>query len=123
MSRHLSRSVVVLVIPLLGIAASIATAPAAHAANPTYPFDWTINASTHLKKLDQTVVVPEGRFSSSVDLVTADLTGDLKLPKATTTVQLRGVTGHVDFATITATARSNVVIKVLRLSPVFTPPG
>jgi hypothetical protein len=135
MSRTLYRSVAVLAVPLLGIAASIAAAPAA-AANPTYPFDWTINASTHLKKLDQTVVVPEGRFSGRVDLVTGDLTGDLKLPKATTTVQLagiglatatfkmsptRGVTGHVDFASITATAKSNVVIKVLRLSPVLTP--
>jgi hypothetical protein len=136
MSRYLYRSVAVLAIPVLGIVASIATAPAAHAANPAYPFDWTINASTHLKKLDQTVVVPEGRFSGSVDLVTGDLTGDLKLPKATTTVQLagiglatatfkmsptRGVTGHVDFANITATAKSTVVIKVLRLSPVLTP--
>ena len=66
-------------------------APPASAADPMFPFDWNINASTHLKKLNQTVTVPQGSFIGSVDLVTGDLTGDIKLPKATSTVQLAGI--------------------------------
>lgn len=118
------------------LAFSVVTAPQASAANPTFPFDWNINASTHLKKLNQTVNVPQGSFTGSVDLVTGELTGSIALPPASSTVKLAGlplatatfqisqvqpVSGHVDFATLQATATSVFNIKVVKASPVGLP--
>ena len=40
-------------------------------------FDWNIDASTHLAKLNQTVNVPQGSFTGSVDIVTGELTGHI----------------------------------------------
>ena len=129
-------AVVLLSVPLLALAGSVATAPAASAANPTFPFDWSIKVSTHLKKLDQTVKVPRGSFTGQVDLVTGDLIGHIKLPPASSTVQMAGlglvtatfqmnavkpVTGHVDFATLHTTATSVINIRVLRVSPAGVP--
>lgn len=126
----------ILAVPVLVAVLGVATAPAASAANPTFPFDWKIKATTHLKKLDQTVTVPPGRFRGSVDLVTGNLTGSISLPPATTTMQLAGiglatatfkiaqvkpVTGHVDFGTLKTRATSVFDIKVVRVSPVGLP--
>jgi hypothetical protein len=136
MSRYLYRACAVLAIPSLAFAATIATATPASAANPTYPFNWYINATTHLKKLDQTVKVPRGTFKGSVDLVTGRLTGNIALPPATSTVTLAGVglatatfkiaqvkpvTGKVNFTTFHTTATSVFNIKVTKVSPVLLP--
>jgi hypothetical protein len=136
MSRYLRRTLAVLAIPSLALTAVVVTASPASAANPTYPFDWNINASTHLKKLNQTVKVPRGTFKGRVDLVTGKLTGSIALPPATSTVQLAGiglatatfkiaqvkpVTGTVNFTTFKTTATSVFNIKVVKVSPVLAP--
>lgn len=134
---HIARRILtILAVPVALAVSAVATAPAAAAANPTFPFDWKVTATTHLKKLDQTVTVPPGRFRGSVDLVTGNLTGSISLPPATTTVKLAGVglatatfkiaqvkpvTGHVDFATLKTKATSVFDIKVVRASPVGLP--
>jgi hypothetical protein len=123
-------------VPLFAAAVALSTAPAASAADPTFAFDWKIDASTHLAKLNQTVVVPQGSFVGTVNLATGALTGDITLPPATSTVKLVGlplatatfqmtqvqpVSGHVDFATLQATATAVFNIRVVRASPVGLP--
>ena len=115
---------------------TVASTNAAGGADATFPFNWKVDASTHLQKLNQTVNVPTGSFVGSVDLVTGDLTGHITLPPASTTVSIAGiglaratfqisevrpVTGHVDFTTLQATATSVFDIKVVRASPVLLP--
>ena len=127
-----ARSLRLLCVPVVAATLALASASSASAANPTFPFDWKVDASTHLKKLNQTVTVPTGSFVGSVDLVTGALTGHITLPPATSTVKLAGiglaratfqiaevrpVTGHIDFATLRATATSVFNIKVVRVSP------
>jgi hypothetical protein len=136
MSRYLSRAGAILAIPALALTAAVVSATPAAAANPTYPFDWNINATTHIKKLDQTVKVPRGTFKGSVDLVTGRLTGAIALPPATSTVTIEGVglatatfkiapvkpvTGTVNFKTFWTRATSVFNIKVTKVSPVLAP--
>jgi hypothetical protein len=136
--RHRShhRLASLLVVPAVAAAGLAVAAPSASAANPTYPFDWSIKASTHLQKLNQTVSVPKGTFKGQVDLVTQRLTGTISLPPASTTMQVAGVglatatfkiaqvkpvTGTVDFATLQAKATSVFDIKVTKVAPVLAP--
>jgi len=136
MARTLSRSLRLLVVPILAATVLLAAAAPAGAADPSFPFDWKIDAKTHLAKLNQDVTVPTGSFVGSVDLVTGALTGRITLPPATSTVSLAGiglaratfqisevqpVTGHVDFTTLQATATSVFDIKVVKASPALLP--
>jgi hypothetical protein len=131
-SRH---AAALLIVPAV-LAGLVLAAPTAGAANPTFPFDWNIKASTHLQKLDQTVSVPKGSFKGQVDLVTGKLTGSISLPPASTTMQVAGVglatatfkiapvkpvTGTVNFATFQAKATSVFDIKVTKVAPALTP--
>jgi hypothetical protein len=128
------------ILPLLAAPAVAAglvlTAPTAGAANPTVPFDWSIKASTHLAKLNQTVSVPKGTFKGQVDLVTQKLTGSISLPPASTTVKIAGVglatatfkiaevkpvTGTVSFSTLQAKATSVFDIRVTKVAPAVAP--
>ena len=63
----------------------------AGAANPTIGFAYFVNATTHLKKLNQTVTVPQGTFTGSIDLITSHLTGSITLPQATIKMKLAGI--------------------------------
>jgi hypothetical protein len=91
------------------------------------PLNETVNASTTLAKLHQTVTVPPGTFKGSINMTTSTLTGNLVLPPASTTVSLAGVglakatftlspvspvIGMIDLKTlaVTATARFNVLV-------------
>ena len=109
----------------------MSTAPAG-AADPTLAFNWKIDASTHLKKLNMDVTVPTGTFTGSVDLATGDLTGDITLPPATVSfaglanaqmqiVEAQPVTGHVDLTTFAVTATSTFNIHVVSASPALLP--
>ncbi len=135
MNRTSRHTAALLVVPAV-LAGLALTAPAAGAANPTFPFDWNIKASTHLQKLDQTVSVPKGSFKGQVDLVTGKLTGSISLPPASTTMQVAGVglatatfkiaqvkpvTGTVNFSTFQAKATSVFDIKVTKVAPALTP--
>lgn len=79
---------VLLVLPMLWLA--VATPPAS-AADTLIPFSYRIDATTHLKKLNQTVTVPPGTFVGSIDLNTAKLTGTISLPPATLSLKLVGI--------------------------------
>ena len=129
MTTSVRRTLGVLTIPLFALVVTATAVAPASAANPTFAFNWKVNASTHLAKLDQTVKVPQGTFSGQVDLVTGKLTGSIKLPPATTTMQIAGiglanatfrmnqvkpVSGHVDIKALKATATSVLNIRVLQ---------
>ena len=137
MDRTRHRAARLLVVPFVAAALLVAaTVSSAAAADPTFPFDWKIDASTHLKKLHQTVNVPTGRFVGTVDLATGALTGHISLPPATSTIGLAGiglatatfqisevepVHGHIDFTTLQATATSVFDIRIVRASPALLP--
>ncbi len=55
------------------------------------PFDWNVDATTHLKKLNMDVAVPTGTFVGEVDLTTGVVSGDITLPPAQMQVQLAGI--------------------------------
>jgi hypothetical protein len=135
MTRTHARLSSLLAVPAL-LAGAVLAAPSAGAANPTYSFDWSIKASTHLQKLNQTVSVPKGTFKGQVDLVTQKLTGSISLPPASTTLQVAGVglatatfkiaqvkpvTGTVSFSTLQAKATSVFDIKVTKVAPALAP--
>jgi len=60
-------------------------------------FDYDVNATTHTKKLDQTITVPTGRFQGVIDLTNpygpdgAQVTGDMYLPPAQFTFRIAGI--------------------------------
>lgn len=109
---------------------------AAGAADTVIPINYTVNASTTLAKLHQTVVVPPGTFKGSIDLNTATMTGNLTLPPASTTVSVAGiglatatfelspvkpVVGKVNFSTFAVTATAEFNVLVTSVKPLFLP--
>jgi hypothetical protein len=114
----------------------MAGAPEAGAADTVIPISYTVNASTTLAKLHQTVVVPPGSFKGSIDLTTSTLTGNLALPPASTTVSVAGiglatatfelsavkpVVGKVDLSTLSVTATAQFNVLVTSVEPLFLP--
>jgi hypothetical protein len=136
MRTTLRRTVSALSIPLLALSV-LAIAPAGAATakpskDPTVPFDYVIHATTTLKKLNQTVTIPAGEFTGTIDLTTFKLTGTISLPVAKSTVAVAGlplatasfktvevgpVTGTVNFKTMTATATSVFNIEIPSVTP------
>lgn len=105
-------------------------------ADPILPITWTVNASTTLKALNQTVVVPPGTFAGQVDLGTGSLRGDLNLPPASTTMKLlslplanavfsmeqaRPITGSIDLAAGTVTTTASFTARLRSLKPTLLP--
>lgn len=103
MKRRLA-AILVLFVPLSMVA--VTAQPAA--ADNYFPFSYRIDATTHLKKLNQTVTVPPGTFIGVIDLTTAQLTGSITLPKATIKMKLAGIVPLV-----TAT------VKIVQTKPVL----
>ena len=89
MRTGLRRGSAPLVLALTAILVAVC-APAA-SADTKIPFSYTVNASTHLKKLNQTVTVPPGSFTGKIDLETESLKGAITLPNATFTLKLAGI--------------------------------
>jgi hypothetical protein len=93
------------------------------------PFNYTVNASTHLKTLNQTITVPPGKFVGGIDLYTGALVGNISLPPAKFTFKLAGVlplvtatakiastkpvTGNLDVSTFVVTATATFNIRIL----------
>ena len=114
-----------------------AVVPVARAeASTTLPVHYTVRASTTLAKLHQTVTVPPGTFTGTIDLGTGALEGNLSLPPATTTVGLAGVglanatfqiaptrpvRATVDFSTLVVTATTSFNILVTSVEPLGLP--
>jgi hypothetical protein len=128
-----------LALSLLATTAAPATAATAHPSKktPGVPFDYWVNATTTLKKLNQTVTIPRGTFKGSIDLAASTLTGSITLPEATAPVSAAGlpplatatfkisevkpVTGTVSFATLKVTATSIFNIQLVSLTPAGLP--
>jgi hypothetical protein len=111
------------------VASASAASASTTAADPTLAINWTVNASTHLKKLNLDVTVPQGKFVGSIDLLTGNLTGDLTLPPAQTTISVLGlpavtatfviseagpITGHVNLQTLQVTSTASFNIRISR---------
>jgi hypothetical protein len=125
-TRTRTFAALLLLIPML--LCTLATQPAS--ADTLVPFSYRIDATTHLKKLNQTVTVPPGTFIGSIDLNTSTLTGTIALPPAKLSLKLAGivplvtanvkiiqtkpVTGTVDLSTspfqVVATSTFNIQI-------------
>src|SRR4051812_22756563 len=68
--------------------------------DPVFAFDYHVSATTHVKKLDQTITVTGGEFKGVIDLANSALFGAIKLPPATFTFKAAGI-----LPLITATAQ------------------
>jgi hypothetical protein len=136
------RAVAALATPLFALSVLAATSPSASAATKsaattaaapgTIPFNYWVDATTTLKKLNQTVKVPRGTFVGSVNIATSKLTGVITLPPAKAPVKLAGiglatatfkmtevkpVTGSIDPSfVVTATGVFN--IQIVSVTPV-----
>ena len=130
--RAASWGLALMTVPIVALVAP--SGPAS--ASPTLPVHYTVNASTTLATLHQTVTVPPGSFTGTIDLGNGALRGDLSLPPATTTVGLAGVglaqatfqlaptrpvVGTVDFATLAVTATSTFDVLVTSVEPLGLP--
>ena len=98
-----------------------------------YPFNYNVDATTHLKTLDQTIVIKGGTFSGTIDFATltqyAPVRGKIPLPPATFTYRAAGilplivatakvvptkaVTGQLDLTTVTVTATATFNIRIV----------
>ncbi len=100
------------------------------------PFDYVVDATTHLKKLDQDVTIPTGTFTGVINLTTGALTGDITLPPAQMTMSLVGiglvtadmqiverqpVTGTLDPTTFAVSATAVFDIRIVSAHPTATP--
>lgn len=130
----LAASMCLALIGLVG--ASTSFAPAAGAASHNrFPIRTTVDATTTIAKLNQTVKVPQGTFSGWFNTNNGRLKGTLKLPPASTTVSLaglglaqatfslaptKGVAGKVNLRTFVVVATSTFNILVTSVDPVGT---
>jgi hypothetical protein len=126
--------VILVVTALSPMEFSLAPASAFPADDPVLFFDYTVNATTHVKKLDQTITVPPGRFKGGINFNTGGtlvlpLEGNMTLPPAKFTFRVAGivplvtatakisqtkpVTGGLDWSTFTITATATVNIRIV----------
>src|SRR5690242_17793065 len=59
--------------------------------DPVAPFDYNIDAQTHIAKLNQDITVTGGHFTGAIDISTGELLGNITLPETTFTYQLAGI--------------------------------
>jgi hypothetical protein len=105
MGGKLGRKFAAVVIALTAVSTlAVVAQPSGAAGESVYKFNFNVDATTHIKKLDQTITVNGGTFSGGIDFATltdfAPLTGKITLPETTFTYQAAGI-----LPLITATAR------------------
>jgi hypothetical protein len=108
MGGKLGRKFAAVVIAVSAVAGTVVLAqPSGAAFTPTYSFAYNVDATTHVKKLDQTIVVKGGTFKGAIDFLVpteenpnAPLRGSITLPQTTFTYRAAGI-----IPLITATAR------------------
>jgi hypothetical protein len=113
-------------------AGTLLSAPAGASSSALFKVKELVNSSTYVKKLNQTVVVPTGKFIGTINTNTGALRGKLTLPPATSPVKIEGigvaqatfvmaptkpVTGRVNFKKFTITSHSTFNIDVTSLTP------
>ena len=117
----------------LALTIPLAAAPANAAQNVSF----TVNATTHIKNVNQTVAIPAGTLTGKISNYNGKLTqGSLSLPNATKRlshstipladvtvafIQAAPVTGTVDFNNGTADAKATFKVKVASIRPVVLP--
>src|SRR5262249_27454468 len=74
-----------------GFNAAVSDATSVEVTDNLFPFNWDVDATTPLKKLNQDVTVPTGSFDGVVDLTTGTINGDITLPPAQMTLNLAGI--------------------------------
>ncbi len=138
MGGKLGRKFAAVVIALTAVSALAAVAqPTGASDSSIFPFDYNVDATTHLKTLDQTITITGGRFTGGIDLATdtsyAPLRGKITLPDATFTykaagilplitatariVPLKPVTGQVYLPTLTVTPTATFSIRIISAKP------
>ncbi|MDQ1511360.1 MAG: hypothetical protein QOG50_3204 [Actinomycetota bacterium] len=133
MRGKLGRRLAVLLIAVSSVAMGAAVISPAGANTYSYLFNYNVDATTHLKTLDQTIVIKGGSFSGGIDLtgsgVEAPLRGSIKLPDAHFTyraagilplinatariVPIKAVTGVLNLATVVVTATATFNIRIV----------
>lgn len=118
----------------LTMAAALGAAPAS--ADPVVDMSWTVKTTTTLKKLGETVKLPNGTLDAKIDTATGAMTGTLALPKASQKISLprlplaevtvafdqaAPITGKVDLAEGTARAKASFVVRIVSIRPVHSP--
>jgi|SRR5262245_36166529 hypothetical protein len=130
------RSATALLVSALALGSTLFFAVPSASADPVLSLDWNVNASTHLKKLNMDVQVPQGKFYGVIDLGTGDLAGFLLLPPAEVKMQALGllplvdatfqiapafVSGHVDLSTLQVTTTSSFDINITKVTAAGLP--
>lgn len=139
MKTATTRRVKLLVLAVLVATASfgLGTSQAFGAGYPNFPdpmlvVHWNVDASTHIKKLNQDVTVPRGSFDGLIDLKTGAVLGLLTLPPAHMQLKALGllplvsadfqmapagpILGHVDFAKLQVTTTASFNIRITKLT-------
>ena len=127
--RSLVAVAVVAMTAMSSLALDAQAATAFPPGDPVFDFSYSVSASTHVKKLNQTITVPPGTFSGQIDFVTNALVGRIVLPPATFTFAVAGivpaakatarivstkpVVGHIDFSTLTVTATATFNVRIV----------
>lgn len=119
----------------LALGGSVALSAPAQA-DPTFPINWTVDTTTTLKKLNQTIVVPTGTFGGEFDAGAGTLRGDLALPEASKRLDLGAlplanatfameqaapVTGTLDLGTFEAQTTATFNVRIVSIRPVLAP--
>lgn len=128
--RAISRIIAAAVV---GLGFSAAAAPAQA---DSLPIEWNVDATTHLASLNKDVHVPTGTFSGSYDFATGKVSGNLKLPQATSRLDLGSlplanvtmameqtapISGDIDIMTMQARTTSTFNVRILAIRPVLLP--
>jgi hypothetical protein len=126
----------IVVVACSALAFSLAPASAFDPNGNVYWFDYNVDATAHMKTLDQTMEIKGGRFQGGIDFGTGELRGTMALPPATFTFTVGGVlpvltatakviptkpvTGMVDLNYFTVTATSVFNVKLVSAYAVGT---
>jgi hypothetical protein len=105
--------------------------------DPMLLVNWNVDASTHIKKLNQDVTVPRGSFVGLIDLKTGSILGLLTLPPAHMSLKALGllplvqadfqmapvgpITGQVDLTKLVVTSTATFNIKITKLTAAGLP--
>jgi hypothetical protein len=135
MGGKIGRKFAAVVIALTAVSTvAVIAQPSGADSGSIYKFNFNVDATTHLKKLDQTITIHGGTFSGGIDFATttdyAPLTGKITLPDATFTYRAAGilpvitatarivptapVRGALQLSTLTVTATATFNIRILK---------
>ena len=128
MKRRSLAILVLVVTACTPLAFSLAPASAFAPGANVYWFDYNIDATTHMKTLNQDITIKGGTFTGGIDFGDGQLVGDIKLPASTFTfgvgpvglltvtakiIATKHVNGIVDFGSLTVVATSTFNVQLV----------